>query len=61
MLRVGQTHNTATGVTQAMRGLWTLLEDGRVRQFFELSGDGGKTWTTAFEGFYTRIGESDPE
>jgi len=30
------------------------LPDGRVRQFFEQSTDGGETWTTWFEGFYTR-------
>ncbi len=35
------------------RGLWTKLDAGRVRQFFEQSNDGGKTWTPWFEGFYT--------
>ena len=59
MLLVGQTHNVANGTTQPYRGLWTLLEDGRVRQFFEQSDDGGKTWTTSFEGFYTRIEDKD--
>ncbi len=61
MLLVGQTHSSATGVSQPFRGLWTILEDGRVRQFFEQSSDGGKTWTTSFEGFYTRIEESGQE
>ena len=34
------------------RGTWTLQENGAVRQFFEESVDGGKTWYTWFEGFY---------
>ncbi len=33
---------------------WTQLEDGRVRQHWETTGDGGKTWTTAFDGYYSR-------
>ncbi|CAN5173044.1 hypothetical protein BH24PSE2_BH24PSE2_19520 [soil metagenome] len=36
------------------RGTWTLLDDGRVRQFFEQSNDGGDTWIPWFEGFYSR-------
>lgn len=36
-----------------MRGTWTPLDDGRVRQFFETSPDGDE-WTPWFEGFYTR-------
>ncbi|MBA3565160.1 MAG: tetratricopeptide repeat protein [Gammaproteobacteria bacterium] len=36
------------------RGTWTPLDDGRVRQFFEQSNDGGKTWAPWFEGFYAR-------
>ena len=55
MLLVGQIHDVASGTSQPFRGLWTLLEDGRVRQFFEQSNDGGETWTTWFEGFYTRV------
>ena len=33
---------------------WTPLPDGRVRQLWESSTDGGKTWTTAFDGLYKR-------
>ena len=41
--------------TQPMvRGTWRLLADGRVRQAFEQSSDGGKTWKLSFEGFYVR-------
>ena len=42
------------GTTQLYRGTWTPLEDGRVRQFLELSSDEGKTWKVWFEGFYVR-------
>ena len=54
MLLVGTLHSVGTGTTLPFRGLWTLLDDGRVRQFFEQSTDGGETWTPWFEGFYTR-------
>jgi hypothetical protein len=54
MLLVGTMHTVGTDTTIPFRGLWTLLPDGRVRQFFEQSADDGKTWTTSFEGFYTR-------
>jgi hypothetical protein len=32
---------------------WSSLEGGRVRQHWETSKDGGKTWETAFDGLYT--------
>jgi len=54
MLLVGTMHTVGTDTTIPFRGLWTLLPDGRVRQFFEQSDDDGETWTTSFEGFYTR-------
>ena len=31
------------------------LADGRVRQTFESSSDGGKTWTVSFDGFYKAV------
>jgi hypothetical protein len=37
-----------------LRGTWTALPDGRVRQLFEESEDQGKTWTTWFDGYYTK-------
>jgi hypothetical protein len=37
-----------------LRGTWTALPDGRVRQLFEESEDGGKTWTLWFDGYYAR-------
>lgn len=37
-----------------VRGTWRQLPDGRVRQTFERSTDGGKTWTSTFDGFYSK-------
>jgi len=33
---------------------WTPLADGRVRQTWDISTDGGKTWVMSFDGYYTR-------
>ena len=33
---------------------WTPLEDGRVRQHWQASKDGGD-WTEVFDGYYTRV------
>jgi hypothetical protein len=40
-----------------LRGTWTQLKDGRVRQHFEESADDGKTWTEWFDGYYSRARE----
>ena len=37
-----------------LRGVWTPLPDGRVRQHFTESSDGGKTWTEWFDGYYSK-------
>jgi len=39
---------------EIQRITWTPLDDGRVRQHWESTTDGGKTWTSAFDGYYTR-------
>ncbi len=39
---------------QVQRLTWTPLPDGRVRQHWQSSTDGGKTWATAFDGYYSR-------
>jgi hypothetical protein len=44
----------AQGKTTTLRGTWTALPDGRVRQLFEESEDAGKTWVPWFDGYYTR-------
>jgi len=54
MAMEGTIHYVGNGTTAPFRALWTPLEDGRVRQYFEQSNDGGKTWVPWFEGFYTR-------
>ena len=54
MAMTGTIHYVSNGTTAPFRALWTPLPDGRVRQYFEQSNDGGKTWTPWFEGFYTR-------
>ena len=36
------------------RVIWQRLPDGRVRQLWEKSGDGGNTWKTAFDGYYSK-------
>ncbi len=54
MRLVGTIHHVSNATTADFRGLWTPLPDGRVRQFFEQSNDGGETWSTWFEGFYSR-------
>jgi len=59
MLLVGNIHYVANATTAPFRGTWTLLSDGRVRQFFEQSNDEGETWVPWFEGFYTRINNND--
>ncbi|MDX1501302.1 MAG: hypothetical protein R3325_02990 [Thermoanaerobaculia bacterium] len=41
------------------RVVWTDNPDGTVRQQWEVSRDGGATWTTAFDGLYRR--RADPE
>lgn len=54
MLLEGTIHYVARDASADFRGLWTPLPDGRVRQYFEQSTDGGETWTPWFEGFYSR-------
>lgn len=41
--------------TTTLRGTWTPLPDGRVRQHFVESKDGGKTWEEWFDGYYSRV------
>lgn len=48
----------ANGTALLLKGTWTLLEDGRVRQHFEQSTDDGASWSTWFDGYYARRDES---
>lgn len=54
MAMEGTIHYVANGTTAPFRALWSPLPDGRVRQYFEQSNDGGDSWVPWFEGFYTR-------
>ena len=54
MAMEGTIHYVNNGTTAPFKALWTPLPDGRVRQYFEQSNDGGETWVPWFEGFYTR-------
>ena len=53
MSLAGEITDMDSHATLPFRGLWTPLDDGRVRQFFEQSEDGGETWSAWFEGFYS--------
>ncbi|MCZ6640892.1 MAG: hypothetical protein O7F71_04905 [Gammaproteobacteria bacterium] len=48
---------TASNDRFPFKGSWTLLEDGRIRQFFEESREPGE-WKPWFEGFYTEFSEN---
>lgn len=54
MRLVGTIHYVGNNTTVPFRALWTPLEDGRVRQFFEQYDAESETWAVWFEGFYTR-------
>ena len=46
--------HTARGRSLTERITWTPNADGSVRQHWEQSTDGGKVWTTVFDGHYAR-------
>jgi tetratricopeptide (TPR) repeat protein len=45
---------TTSSTENIQRITWTPLEDGRVRQHWESTTDAGKTWSTVFDGYYSR-------
>jgi len=53
MVMEGQTVGRGGAVIH-QRITWTPRPDGRVRQLWEQSLDGGKTWRVGFDGLYTR-------
>lgn len=55
MILSGQSKNPK-GETVTNRVTWYDNEDGSVRQHWEVSGDQGKSWTTAFDGHYKKKG-----
>ncbi|MEP6656226.1 MAG: hypothetical protein ABJC33_03270 [Betaproteobacteria bacterium] len=54
MVLAGKSAPDAQGVIALQRITWTPLPDGRVRQLWETSSDGAKTWTTVFDGYYSK-------
>jgi hypothetical protein len=53
MVLSGQTP-AANGPATLQRVSWQPLDDGRVRQLWEASKDGGRSWSVVFDGFYAR-------
>ena len=51
---LGTAYYMTNGNRNPFRGTWTPLPDGRVRQFFEQSTDGGETWNVWFDGYYAK-------
>lgn len=45
----------AMGGVALQKIIWTPQPDGRVRQHWQTSTDGGKTWSTAFDGMYSKL------
>ena len=54
MILEGPLQYLADGRVTLLRGTWTPLPDGRVRQHFIESADQGKTWTEWFDGYYSK-------
>lgn len=54
MVLEGSIYYLASKTEKPFRGTWTLLADGRVRQFFQEQ-DAEGNWQTWFEGFYRRV------
>jgi hypothetical protein len=50
---LGDERTTARGAVRD-RITWTPLPDGRVRQTWDISTDGGTSWRTSFDGYYAR-------
>lgn len=48
-------HRATTQEATINRITWTQTGTRRVRQLWETSNDGGKTWQTAFDGRYQRV------
>jgi hypothetical protein len=57
MVLEGPLQYVGQGRVTILRGVWTPLSDGRVRQHFVESADEGKTWTEWFDGYYRRVGQ----
>ncbi len=52
---LGQTGTGRDGNPVTHRITWTPLEDGRVRQHWQASRDGGESWNAVFDGYYSKV------
>jgi hypothetical protein len=59
MVMTGQ-YQRPDGKLVQSRMRWEAIADGKVRQTWENSEDGGATWTTVFVGIYTRVSAPRP-
>ncbi|HSX59716.1 MAG TPA: hypothetical protein VLF18_05915 [Tahibacter sp.] len=50
----GELVDPASGKRSPQRVSWTSNADGTVRQLWESSDDGGRSWTAVFDGLYRR-------
>ena len=55
MVLEGPLHYLQNARVTRLKGTWTRLPDGRLRQHFVESRDEGKTWNEWFDGYYSRI------
>jgi hypothetical protein len=55
MVLEGPLHYLRDARATRLRGTWSRLPDGRVRQHFVESVDEGRTWTEWFDGYYSRL------
>jgi hypothetical protein len=53
-MRLSGEHLYRNGKRELIRGTWTPMPDGRVRQLLEQSRDEGESWYVWFDGVYVR-------
>lgn len=56
VMTMTETESSLPAAAGRNRMSWTVLTDGRVKQWQENSKDGGKTWTVQFVGYYRKTG-----
>jgi hypothetical protein len=56
VMTMTETESSLPAAAGRNRMNWTLLPDGRVKQWQENSKDGGRTWITQFVGYYRKAG-----
>lgn len=60
MVLEGELRTFVSKTATAFRGTWTPIEDGVVRQFFEIHDSASDTWQPWFDGLYLRRGDGVP-